>query len=1695
MKTLRKICISLLISIAALTAVTADTIENISNFTPDRPGIPYVEGISGLTYPSFNNFTNNPNIKATGGDERKFLTGRLCDGPCTDGGSYSNTTEQEPKDGDHIRFRVYFHNNGIDSHDGDNTTSPDATNVQVGIDLNNIQDPNKDFIKRPKGFIFADNNQYRTNTADPNTVIKNTSGNIERTATDDMQVTLPEGYSLELVKNSGQLKIAKNDTEVQVLKINGSTTFTIKAIDGTSIPITANTKIENNKIWITFDKMPGCFRYSGFVYFDAKITKKPEIPEEKPGICKDLKLTSKDAIVNGKKAHELSATFTLENPFVGIKPMIHWTSTDANAVFQNSAGEEIGTGEAFSIQGEKIYYFSDAKIEAEVTNVSAKVAPFDFSKCKAELEFPKQPPQVCEDLKVNYQKEIIEGTISKFVAKSEDTEGKTFNGKITYSVDPAYGTFYTYNPGGQVTNTSPEVKEFDNTKPIQKPIGGFCPDKQAVKQDSGTPNTDAPATGEPTATGTFSGGNLTGIDVSTTIKIIGDLATGNFNYKVPLDIDKKIQELNINTYIPGKVDWPVGTGPDPSPEGKPTGDFKFGQMSVIAAVDNPFGGDYPKAEDGTKFKTPLDFSKYGASLDPNYIPKVEKQPIIDPNILFGGANPKIELLLPSYFQSGSKITVDPGTVVYFVAKKPGTNVIKVSTECTDKCKREFSINPVPKQELVCKAVTFTANIGKTVVSKLQTDKTHLLKAEFFYDTAKTQKIPSQNVEVRWLSTDPTGLFFTPTDLATDKNGHTSPFIGPNVVAYKGNGEVTAELVKVDGKPVDAPKCKANISSEKNICKSLEIVSLPTEPLEVGQDAILRIFSKDASGKSLPAETKVIWGTTTEGTLNFGEKSSTTNLPLTHGNQPVNFKNSKKEGTVTLKLDPTDPLYSAACADAIAVVKKPTPAVCTGLAVYLDGKIFNENDLLKPANVYTLTADASYSGAKESQKVTYTIPSSYGVFIDPTAEAVVKNTIITSSKADGMSQAGVIKQFISSGGLKSSVEVTDGTEVILLTFKDVSQTSEKILTVKASGTTEAICEKKFGIDVPKPPVEEVECSDLEIKTPNEEWIVSDKKTQTFTISVKPPELESKLYYNWVVKQGGGEWENDDDEDHDTTAGDTTNKLTGFTKTTEVEVYASKTANGAKIEKCKDTREAEDVEKDKPTIKKVVYSNKKKASDLLNIGNPTKNKFLTYQITFEAKRTLKSVEIIEEQFKGGSINSTSKKLDGTLDFKSMEIEVKGDGKDYTIFDSEDADDFDEFDCKDKDKDEDKVCIEDIEDAERNFKNGDALIFKGKITEDTKIVITVQVENKTKISESTCKDLDPDDGCGESFPNKVSFVAEDDQNEDYEGKDNAEVIAICPFILTRQGGDVFFRDVIDTGVDVAKCSKVKTSVGPGITPDYIKGEKVTSTGGTEEAPTGDLILDVPSHDICRYSNSDNNDLDAYSNVLENFSSTICEVRTEIAEDWKEVNINKAINDNITRIARWGQNLNDKLEYNTLTSVSDLSNVDNKQSGIFVMKGNLTINLSDTIYGDKNAGVPAAQTYIVKDGDLHIKSDIKYSENTDYNNPKSIPSVAFIVINGDIIIDDNVKQIDGILMAINFDETAENGKVRSNGTVSEENLVINGSLIGNVIDLFQNRIGSGDPTLDEGSVTIRYDARILLNTPPGLGELINIEQAIVPN
>ncbi|MEK7126879.1 MAG: hypothetical protein AAB848_02120, partial [Patescibacteria group bacterium] len=306
------------------------------------------------------------------------------------------------------------------------------------------------------------------------------------------------------------------------------------------------------------------------------------------------------------------------------------------------------------------------------------------------------------------------------------------------------------------------------------------------------------------------------------------------------------------------------------------------------------------------------------------------------------------------------------------------------------------------------------------------------------------------------------------------------------------------------------------------------------------------------------------------------------------------------------------------------------------------------------------------------------------------------------------------------------------------------------------------------------------------------------------------------------------------------------------------------------------------KEAPSIQKSVFkTNKlKNMDDELNISKDTNH--ITYMIVFTTGEDSKSVKIQDTELENpGTIKSKNTKtvLNGTLDYTGMIINVvdKKTDKKYTILktpnystdntnsDISDAK-FTDYD-KPKDtskglleyfgdkykceKDTTKLCIatdkdtDNFEDIVKSFKKGGEIKFKNIQTlgETGKIIIKYQMKNNTAIDEKTCLQLKADkDGCGEEFENTAKFISYDNSNfgnETHKGSDSTKVIAVCPFILTREGGDVFFHDVLDTGVDVEKCG-VNSSTGPGITPEPEKPQGPTPTGiSSEKTP----ILSQPT------------------------------------------------------------------------------------------------------------------------------------------------------------------------------------------------------------------------------------------------------------
>ncbi len=670
-------------------------------------------------------------------------------------------------------------------------------------------------------------------------------------------------------------------------------------------------------------------------------------------------------------------------------------------------------------------------------------------------------------------------------------------------------------------------------------------------------------------------------------------------------------------------------------------------------------------------------------------------------------------------------------------------------------------------------------------------------------------------------------------------------------------------------------------------------------------------------------------------------------------------------------------------------------------------------------------------------------------------------------------------------------------------------------------------------------EEVICTDLTITRPDSPWEVDsdspDRQSFNIEVDTDPSGHSSDFYYTWEATDGG-KWVGDGSRL--TEKGRLQQTLENYNDNTSVRVWASEDANGNNpIPACVDSINAREKDKPdrpnnppdkpkKPEIEKVVYPESKieKADDLINISDRTKTKYVTYMAVY-TPGSEKSVEIVENEMKNSKIKSPD--LGGEFTLSGMEIIAIKDVDDHVgdiiyksptyVKDKEKGNNLSDmyynvanknYDCDVRDA---HFCIEDFGDVEPNFARGPEGGIRFDHIDDIgpkgRIVIKYQMENRSKITAESCKTLSAISGCGEKFRNVISFTAYDDASfkgsDTEEGKDRAEAVVMCPYALSRQGGDVLFHDIIDSGVDVARCSPVKGSTGIGvkIIPVPEVDAPITSTGGGEVVES--VSLTRPTHDICKFSNQkavegDEDYAKNYNDELANFSSSVCELKAELSSTLYETSINASISANISRIARWSKNLDDA-NVDTLSTVNLLDDVNNAASGVFVKtNGDLTIDGGTTGLEIKATDViNGGQTYIVIGHDLIINSDIKYT-TPDYLKPRTIGSAAFIVIGGDIIVDKGVKELAGIYMAVNVDKDgkklADKGQIRATEK-SEIPLVVNGGLYGNVNSLFSNRVGIGDPRYDEGSITIKYDERLLLNMPPGIGELINVQQAIVPN
>lgn len=1806
---------------------------NISSGITNQEGDTTKNYPNGLCYPSFNNYTdmidnrfledfgitigmdpygsNPPLFK----DERNFLKVRKVD----ETPEYADFKDAvSVQDGDELTFLIYMHNDGdpcfndnIDVPSGKffsnwNTTSHN-TKVKIAGDF--VQDDTNIFSK------FSSAKQFNASIWSDDAV--NAQG-LVAPITNGVTITPIGGKELELVYK---------DETVFYTDYDSGWNYTEHAMQNGK-DLFKSTGMQLSTLFNGNVKGSGGDYYASEPYIGVIILKfdveevKPPVPE----VCSLFRIEREGSkMYNGEeKAYKIE----VKDLAFGTDPIpegtkIKWTTTDPDGKFwlgneATDAGtwadpnwpSDIPASVLWSPKtistnpDDYVYYIGTGTVSAVVDAVDDSL---ESTLCKDSVAIPIEK-EVCDTIQIDYPQTITEGTLSWFRADALNTDQETFASTITYSVTPGYGYFFTTKPDGHVENDSPMIYEPEVV------VIPFWDILNGVTIFTGA--TLAEETGSTDSEGNYS------LNPETIGPLVTGVATGSFwnyspGYMNPNDIVNPDEWVEVDD---NPLDIPPGGGPDPSPIANPgTMDSQTGHPANTSLMEGNYtesAGSQAGIHSNFGTANPATFGQIsvfdiptagsiGTATAPTGLAEANYSVASENTALFDNAilGPKAGILtlekdLLDY--ALSSVTVEQGDIVWFYAKKPGTNVITVKTTSSDEadCQRKFSIAAAP-EKLECGSMKLTAvTTSKQFPTCMSEENGKVaLNAQFF--STNDQLINTADVKVKWTAAE--GVFdMDPGDIPTIVQNQ---FINGVSTYYTGSGSVTAELFTLKGEVYEGTECVATIPAcdAPPVCAQLDITSDPLLPF-VGDVVHLSASGTDTFGSPLPETTLIDWSSTAGGKLFdlYGNITFTPPSLTATINKPIQLLDSTQEGEIKAAISQTDPLYSTICKDSVPVAKIIEGLVCTDLIATVTSTTSNlPVDALKPGGEYSLKATATYSAANPNGTITYSIDPSVGFFYKKvqTEEVTVEASEPTIGTGDsetppfmkyfidktagidtigtGTDEIPPYMKFIVDNAVEfiakndkqifeSTIEAAQGEEVFLQIYGNLDTSVQNALVITATGYPNCIATYDLLVT---PVGQEWACVDLDIVKPDSNWDIDeddDEQSVKIEVDTSPGNHADELWYHWEIDDvDDAKWE-DSNDDTLIEKGDLTNKFTWDKDTGEplISVWASYEKNGSEINACEDMIRADDDEGKPKIIKQAYTKDIDDADNKINIGSKTSTKELTYIYTFTAGNVdIDWSDIIDEEFNSGNIfgDKVDNGKKGYLSYKGMRINVKPDDftkqyyknkynehkddeddQDYEDYDGytlletgdydEENDDEDYFnkdnfgnsdDYEDRysscDNDQGGVCIDldkynydDFEEVAESFTEGDEIRFKN-IEKDMIIMIKVQVENHTVITAEYCDELTTIEGCGEEFENKVSFETSDDNT----GSAEATITSVCPYILTRSGGDVFFHDVIDTGIDVSYCSPVKSSTGTGITKTPIKIPGITSTGSnTVEDGNLNIELSMPTHDVCQFSNSQysNNSIEEYQNPLANFSSTICELRADVSKNWEETYIKKSITANIDRIARWGENLQalnvDSSDngYKIITNEDDLKDVPNAGNGIYVREGNLTIDLSSpTSLADGTANnLPAAKTFIVIGGNLKIKNNISAEYNfagTDIK-PKDVPSYAFIVIGGNIIIDNDVTQIDGIIMAVDLDLTSNNdgGTTNSGGDINPSEpatnniLTINGSLFGNVSELFKARQGVGEVLKDEGSVTIRYDERVLLNTPPGISELVDVATTLVP-
>jgi hypothetical protein len=306
------------------------------------------------------------------------------------------------------------------------------------------------------------------------------------------------------------------------------------------------------------------------------------------------------------------------------------------------------------------------------------------------------------------------------------------------------------------------------------------------------------------------------------------------------------------------------------------------------------------------------------------------------------------------------------------------------------------------------------------------------------------------------------------------------------------------------------------------------------------------------------------------------------------------------------------------------------------------------------------------------------------------------------------------------------------------------------------------------------------------------------------------------------------------------------------------------------------------------------------------------------------------------------------------------------------------------------------------------------------------------------------------------------------------DARLVVLCSYLMTQNAGDVYLEVSLEAGSDI---SCIFVDEEEATSSDYRNTDALVILEDTDSGSSSTSTLSN-SYSSSTVSFCDD---DSSNSLISNLSSYVCEIVAKVASVWSSTIVEETTESHLSiaaRNAETAQLSNDDSYANWAELEDTLTNTNNEDSHILYFDGSqssgtLTLGALE---------VPAGAWTVVVDGaNLRLNGNITYASVSNPSDYKNLPSIAFVVLGGDIYIDNLPSTLSGVF----YTDQKFDGDERS---AVNEQLTVIGSIYGNIQTLIERAKYVGPPTIDGGGIVIKYDSRILLNTPPGLSEYVDI-------